>query len=111
MGINIEQLASAAFNAAVGAAKGQAILLEDYLKARAQLIAQGTKDIFDDRAANKINDDDVKFAFDQIRKAEASGLRVIDAAAKAAAQDAINAALNVAAGAINTAIGFAILPV
>lgn len=95
--------------AATGAAKGHAKDLENYVEARAQIIADGTVAIGQDRLAGNINDDDVRFAFDQIKEAEATALLAVKATVKAAAQDAINAALDVAATAINEAVGIAIL--
>ncbi len=109
MSIDAAQLFSDLAAAAVGAAKGHAADLRNYLEARAKIIADGVIQIAADRAADKINDDDVRFAFDQIKKAEKTALLAVKATAKAAAQDAINAALSVATAAINTAIGFALL--
>ena len=65
--------------------------------------------IGNDRLAGKITDDDVRFAFQQIKESEQTALLAIDVTLKAAAQDAINAALAVVTGAINKAIGVAIL--
>jgi hypothetical protein len=62
-----------------------------------------------DRAAGLMTDDDVQFAFNQIKATASSGLSAVKVTAKAAAQDAINAALNVAASAINAAFGTAVL--
>lgn len=96
-------------NAAAGAAKAHAGDLKNYLKARAKLIADGVEAIAADRISNQINDADVRFAFDQIRKAEKTAALAAEATGLAAAQDAINAALAVAAAAANKAIGIALL--
>ena len=95
--------------AATGAAKGHAADLRTYVEARARLIAEGVVQIGNDRLAGKITDDDVRFAFQQIKESEQTALPAIDVTLKAAAQDAINAALAVVTGAINKAIGVAIL--
>ena len=73
------------------------------------MIAEGVVQIGNDRLAGKITDDDVRFAFQQIKESEQTALLAIDVTLKAAAQDAINAALAVVTGAINKAIGVAIL--
>ncbi|HEY3602503.1 MAG TPA: hypothetical protein VGK72_11145 [Chthoniobacterales bacterium] len=109
MDLDVSDLSQNMLSAALGAAKGHAADLESYLKARAHLIADGTVQIGKDRLAGVITDDDVKFAFEQIKESEATSLLAIEVTVKAAAQDAINAALAVAAGAINKAIGFALL--
>ena len=49
------------------------------------------------------------FAFDQIKESEATSLLAIEVTLKAAAQDAINAAISVAEAAINKAVGIALL--
>jgi len=109
MSINISQLIQSMLGAATGAAKGHGEDLKNYLQARAKLIAEGAAAIASDRLEGKINDDDVTFAFDEIKESEKSAAAAVSVTLKAAAQDAINAALNVAASAINTAIGVAIL--
>ena len=109
MAIDVSQLVENMLAAATGAAKGHATDFKAYLEARARLIADGVVAIAADRVANKISDDDVRFAFDQIKQSEATALLAIDATAKAAAQDAINAALAVASEALNKAVGFALL--
>lgn len=109
MSINLSELVTNMLTAASGAAKGHAGDLKNYLEARAALIAQGVAAIARDRAAGIINDDDVRFAFDEIKASESSALSAVKVTAKAAAQDAINAALNVAASAINAAVGTAIV--
>jgi hypothetical protein len=98
-------------NAALGAAKGHASDLRDYLKARTKLIAEGVAAIAADRLSpiDPITDDDVRFAFAQIREAEKTAALAAQATGLAAAQDAINAALAVAATAANKAIGIALL--
>jgi hypothetical protein len=95
--------------AATGAAKGHGEDLRDYLEARAQLIAESAAAITSDRLANIITDDDVRFAYEEIKATEVSARAAIAVTLKAAAQDAINAALNVAASAVNSAVGVAIL--
>lgn len=109
MSINLSQLVESMLAAASGAAKGHAGDLKNYLEARAAVIAEGVAAIARDRAAGLMSDDDVRFAFDEIKATESSGLSAVKVTAKAAAQDAINAALNVAASAINAAAGTAIL--
>jgi hypothetical protein len=95
--------------AAAGAARGHGEDLKNYLEARAQLIAESVAAIASDRLKNLITDDDVRFAFDEIKASEVSARAAVAVTAKAAAQDAINAALNVASSAINAAVGIAIL--
>jgi len=94
--------------AATGAAKGHAKDLGNYLQARAKLIADGTAAIAADRLKKKITEDDAKFAFDQIRESERTAILAVEATSLAAAQDAINAALAVAAKALSAATGMAV---
>ena len=63
-------LAKNMLTAATGAAKGHAKDLENYLKARVKLIADGTAEIAADRLKKKITKADAKFAFDEIRESE-----------------------------------------
>jgi hypothetical protein len=94
--------------AAKGAAKGHAKDLENYLKARVDLIADGTAAIAADLLEGKITEEDAKFAFDEIRESEKTAVLAVEATTLAAAQDAINAALAVAAKALSTATGIAL---
>ena len=94
--------------AATGAAKGHAKDLENYLKARVKLIADGTAAIAADLLKAKITEEDAKFAFDEIRESEKTAVLAVEATSLAAAQDAINAALAVAAKALSTAAGIAV---
>lgn len=94
--------------AATGAAKGHAKDLENYLVARIKLIADGTAEIAADRLKRKITEEDAKFAFDEIRESEKTAVLAVKATSLAAAQDAINAALDVAAKALSTAAGIAV---
>ena len=107
--INISQLVQSMLGAASGAAKGHGEDLKNYIEAQAQLIAEGAAAIASDRAAHIMTDDDVRFAFEQIKVSEKADRAAIAVTIKAAAQDAINAALNVAASAVNSAVGVAIL--
>jgi hypothetical protein len=109
MSFDVDNIAKTALNAGVIAAKGQANDLRDYLKARAMLLAQGSADLARDRLAGNINDDDVRFAFQEIKNSEVSAQLVVQAALKAAVQDATNAMLAVVSAAINKAAGVAIL--
>jgi hypothetical protein len=109
MSINVSELVGNMLSAASGAAKGHTGDLKNYLEERAKVIAEGVAAIASDRAAGIITDDDVRFIFEELKATESSGLSAVRATAKAAAQDAINAALNVAASAINAALGTAIL--
>jgi|SRR5712672_2220173 len=101
-------LAKNMLTAATGAAKGHAKDLENYLKARIKLIADGTAAIAADRLKKKITKKDAKFAFDEIRESERTLVLAVEATSLAAAQDAINAALAVAAKALSTATGIAV---
>jgi len=101
-------LAKNMLTAATGAAKGHAKDLENYLKARVKLIADGTAAIAADLRKGKITEEDAKFAFDEIRESEKTAVLAVEATSLAAAQDAINAALAVAAKALSTATGIAI---
>lgn len=109
MSINIQVLAESALNQALTAAKGHAKDLRAYLKKRAEIIAEGAAAIAKDHLEGKITKDEVKFAFDQIRESERSARLAIKVTAKVALQNAVNAALAVAAGAVNQAIGVSIL--
>jgi sugar-specific transcriptional regulator TrmB len=95
-------LAKNMLTAATGAAKGHAKDLENYLKARV------TAAIAADRLKKKITKEDAKFAFNEIRESENTLARAVEATIRAAAQDAINAALDVAAKALRTAAGIAV---
>ena len=94
--------------AATGAAEGHAKDLEDYLTARVKLIADGTAAIAGDLLNGNITEDDAKFAFDEIRESEKTAVLAAEVTSLAAAQDAINAALAVAAQALSTATGMAV---
>jgi hypothetical protein len=107
--INIPQLIQTMLGAASGAAKGHGEDLKNYLEAQAKLIAEGVAAIARDRLANIMTDDDVRFAFEEIKRSENADRAAVAVTLKAAAQDAINAALNVAASAVNSAVGVAIL--
>ena len=107
--IDIAQLIQSMLGAASGAAKGHAEDLKNYVEAQAKLIAEGTAAITRDRLANIITDDDVRFAWEEIKRSENADRAALAVTLKAAAQDAINAALNVAASAVNSAVGVAIL--
>ena len=109
MSINVSQLIQSMLGAAAGAGKGHGEDLKLYLESRARLIAEGVAAIASDRLAGKITDDDVRFAFDEIKESEKTAAAAVSVTVKAAAQDAINAALHVAASAINSAVGIAIL--
>jgi hypothetical protein len=109
MSIDLPKLLADMVAAAEGAAKGHATDLKNYIQARTELIAQGVVQLADDRLAGKIDDNDVKFAFDQIKESEKTQLAAVAVTAKLAAQDAVNAALSVATEAINKAIGIALL--
>jgi hypothetical protein len=95
-------------NAALGAAKGHASDLKDYLEARTKLIAEGIAAIAADRLSGVITKDEARFAYDEIRASEKTAVHAVKATARAAAQDAINAALAIATTAANKAIGMAI---
>jgi hypothetical protein len=101
-------LAKNMLTAATGAAKGHAKDLENYLKARVKLIADGTAEIAADLFKRKITEEDAKFAFDEIRESEKTLVLAVEVTSLAAAQDAINAALAVAAKALSTATGIAV---
>jgi hypothetical protein len=101
-------LAKNMLTAATGAAKGHAKDFENYLKARVKLIADGTAEIAVDLLKRKITEEDAKFAFDEIRESEKTLVLAVKATSLAAAQDAINAALAVAAKALSTATGIAV---
>jgi hypothetical protein len=109
MSIDFERLLADMLKAGEKAAKRHAADLKNYLQARVQLIAESVAQLAQDRRTGKINDSDVRFAFDQIRESEKTQLNAVAVTAKAAAQDAINAALAVATTAINKAIGIALL--
>ena len=94
--------------AATGAAAGHAKDLEDYLTARVKLIADGTAAVAADLLNKKITEDDATFAFDEIRESEKTAVLAVEVTSLAAAQDAINAALAVAAKALSTATGIVI---
>jgi len=109
MSIDLSALTTSITEAAAGATKGHAQDLKTYIEARAKLLAAGADQIAADRLAGKITDDDVRFAFQQIKEAEQTALLAVKVTLKAAAQDAINAALAVVVSAINKAIGIALL--
>ena len=109
MKLDVSTLFQTALNDGISAAKGHGKDLRGYLEARARLIAEGVVEMARDRANGDIDDADVRFAFQEIRKSEKTALLAVQATAKAAAQDAINAMLAVAATAFNTATGLALL--
>ena len=107
--MDITSLIHQMLSAATTAAKGHATDLKNYLQTRTKLIAAGTAAIAKDLASNQITKEDAKFAFEEIRKTEGTAKLAVEATLQAAAQDAINAALGVAASAINKAAGFAVI--
>lgn len=109
MAIDVAALFKTALQDGLAAAKDHRKDLRVYLKARARLIAEGVAQLAADRENGDIDDDDVRFAFEQIRKSEKTALLAIQATGKAAAQDAINAMLAVASAAMNKATGLVLL--
>lgn len=109
MSINVQVLSRTALEAALGAARAHAQDVEAYLQQRSEVFAQGIAELVKDRAAKKIDDDDLRFAWDQIVKSEETARKAIRVTAKVALQNAINAAIAVIKGAANQAIGFKIL--
>jgi len=107
--IDLTALAKTALDQGIAAAKGHAKDLETYLHARVHLMADGAERIAADRLSGAIDDDDVKFAFEEIRASEKTALLTVQVTLKAAAQDAINAALGVVAAGVNSAVGLPIL--
>jgi hypothetical protein len=107
--INAKALFETATQKGLAAAKGHAKDLRNYIQARTTLIVDGVARIAADRLAGDIDNDDVKFAFREIKASEKTALLAIQATLKAAAQDAINAVLAVAATAVNQAVGIPIL--
>lgn len=111
MSLHPDELLKEMLSAATGAAKGHAADLKTYIQARTKLIADGILQLAADRISpqNPITDDDVKFGFQQIKESEQTFLLSVKVTLRAAAQDAVNAALSVAADAINQAIGIVLL--
>lgn len=107
--MNVATVTRAALEAGLLAAKGHAEDVRTYLKTRARILAQGAAAIIADRASGKIDDDDVKFAWGEIKAAEKTRDLAVKATAKAAAQDAINAALAVVETALSAATGIVFL--
>lgn len=110
MSINPAQLLADMLAAATGAAKGHAADLQNYLETNAKIIADGIAQLARDRLdpVDPITDDDVKFALQQIKESQATALLAVDVTVKAAAQDAINAAIAIGTAALNKAIGIAL---
>ena len=111
MAIDIEVLSDTAFDEAIAAAKGQREDLKAYIDARARIIAEGAAALVKDRIAGDIEDEDVRFAWNEIRATERTARLAVEFSTRAALQDAINAALAVAVavGAINQAIGIKVI--
>jgi hypothetical protein len=109
MAIDVEALFKTAVHDGVAAAKGHSKDLRAYIEARARLVAEGAARLAIDRVNGDIDDDDLRFAYQEIRASEMTALPAIQATAKAAAQDAINAVLSVASAALKQATGVAIL--
>lgn len=109
MSIDLPNLVAQMTAAATTAARGQAKDLEAYISERVQLIANGIVAIASDLAAGNIAPADAQFAFSQIKESEATNLLAVEVTVKDAAQDAINAALSVAAGVASKALGVAII--
>jgi hypothetical protein len=107
--INVDELLKQILARALPAVAGHGKDVENYVAARAQMIADGAIAIASDRLAGNIDDNGVKFAFNEIAESEKSNILALEVTGQLAAQDAINAALSVAGKAINKAIGIAIL--
>ena len=108
MTIDFQSLITSMTSAAINAAHGHAESLKEFIDARTQLIASGVVAIGADLAANNIDEAGAQFSFVQIKQEQATASTAVDVTLKAAAQDAINAALNVAAGVASKAFGIAL---
>ena len=108
MTIDIQSLVESMTGAAVSAARGHAEDLKEYIAAHTQLIASGVAAIGSDLEAGNIDSDDAQFAFDQIKDEQSTALLAVSVTLKIAAQDAINAALDVAASFASKALGIAL---
>ena len=109
MSINIDVLAETALDQALAAAKGHAGDLKAYVKKRSKIIANGIAALAKDYEAGLITDSDVSFAWGEILASERTARLATGVTARAALQDAVNAALAVAAGAFNQLVGIKLL--
>lgn len=107
--INFNQLLQNMIAAATGAAKGHADDLEQFIENQARIANETMQAIITDRLKKKITDDDAKFGLEQLYESARAAADAVEVTLQAAAQDAINAALNVATTAIQKAIGISIL--
>ena len=109
MSVNIDVLVETAIEQGVAAAKGHGEDLRGYLEKRAAIVSQGLAQLAKDRLEGHITNEDVQFAWKEIRASERTARLAVQLTTRAALQDAVNAALAVAAGAVNQAIGIKVL--
>ena len=83
--------------------------LKGFLDAEFRAIAQSVAAIAADRVAGKLTKKQAELAFQELEDSRRDLELAVSATLKAAAQDAVNAALGVAAGALNKALGLALL--
>src|SRR5690242_7886209 len=107
--IDFNQLLQNMIAAATGAAKGHADDLQQFIDNQARIANETTQAIVQDRLSKKISADEAKFGFEQLYESARAAADAVEVTLKAAAQDAINAALKVATDAIQKAIGITVL--
>jgi hypothetical protein len=106
---DIQAVGSEALSAALAALKGHADKAQPFLKMEAIKMAQIGLQIVEGQANGDINPAQAKILLRMQASASQSVLTAVETIGMIAAQDAINAALGVVRGAINKAIGIALL--
>jgi hypothetical protein len=89
--------------------KDKAPDIEDYAKGEGVKMAQCLSTIATQVAAGTISEDEAKVQLDMQKQATSVVLLTVEGLSALAVEAAINAALGVAKGAVNTALGFAII--
>jgi hypothetical protein len=110
MALDIRSLASSMLQTALPILKKSAADVESFAKTEFTKIAQTIVSIQELTAAGSIDQQQAALLLDMQKNASRSVLLALEGLALLAVENAINAALGVAKTAVNTALGFALIP-
>jgi hypothetical protein len=106
---DVKAVGSDALAAALAALKGHANKAQPFLVAEAKKMAETGLQIVEGQASGEINEAQARILLRMQGNASQSVLTAVETIGMIAAQDAINAALGVVRGAVNKALGIALL--
>ena len=109
MALDVSTLFSSMITAAEGSLKTGWAAVEPFAKTQFTAIAQQIVDIEAQLAAGQLSKDDAASLLDMQANASRAVLMTVEGIGLATAQNIINAALGAVGGAVNKALGFAIL--